>query len=167
MLTLVYTELATFKPVPINAFNMKVKLGQAVKMFFGNASLEMVYFEAIANALDADATAVNIDVTADAYNKPETINITISDNGVGFTDERYKKFSNLFYVDQESHKGLGRLVYLCYFNSVNILSTYEGTKQREFAFTESFKEENATINYGCGFPVWDDYSDEWLCTNQA
>ena len=31
---------------------MKVKLSQAVKMFFGNSSLEMVYFEAIANAWD-------------------------------------------------------------------------------------------------------------------
>ena len=40
---------------------------------------------------------------------------------------------------------------MCYFNSVNILSTYEGTKQREFAFTENFKEENATIKTVAGF----------------
>ncbi|WP_131726148.1 hypothetical protein [Chryseobacterium sp. Leaf405] len=41
---------------------MKVKLGQAVKMFFGISSLEMVYFEAISNALDAEATEINIDI---------------------------------------------------------------------------------------------------------
>jgi hypothetical protein len=37
---------------------MQVKLSQAVKMFFGNSSLEMVYFEAIANALDAGANEI-------------------------------------------------------------------------------------------------------------
>ena len=43
---------------------MKVKLDQAVKMFFGNSSLEMVYFEAIANALDANATEIEIKISA-------------------------------------------------------------------------------------------------------
>ena len=48
---------------------MKVKLSQAVKMFFGNSSLEMVYFEAIANALDANATKIDAVVRdADARN---------------------------------------------------------------------------------------------------
>ena len=75
---------------------MKVKLGQAVKMFFGNSSLEMVYVEAIANALDADATEINISITTKAFNQPETLEVKISDNGVGFTDERYNRFSNLF-----------------------------------------------------------------------
>ena len=78
---------------------MKVKLSQAVKMFFGNSSLEMVYFEAIANALDANATEINIRIFTKALNLPETLQIEILDNGQGFTDERYKKFSNLFDVD--------------------------------------------------------------------
>ena len=97
---------------------MKVKLSQAVKMFFGNSSLEMVYFEAIANALDAHATEISIKISADAFNQPETLRIEISDNGEGFTDERYTKFSNLFDVDESSHKGLGRLVYLSYFDNM-------------------------------------------------
>ena len=37
---------------------MEVKLSQAVKMFFGNSSLEMVYIEAIANSFDAGATEI-------------------------------------------------------------------------------------------------------------
>lgn len=125
---------------------MEVKLSQAVKMFFGNSSLEMVYFEAIANSLDADATDINIDISAKAYNKPETLEIKISDNGVGLTDERYGKFARLLDVDEVSHKGLGRLVYLCYFENVKISSCYENKYYREFEFNEEFKKENVKIS---------------------
>jgi hypothetical protein len=120
---------------------MKVKLSQAVKMFFGNSSLEMVYFEAIANALDANATEIEIKISAKALNQPETLQIEISDNGEGFTDERYKKFSKLFDVDESTHKGLGRLVYLCYFEDIKVTSYFEKTKKRTFDFSEGFEEE--------------------------
>lgn len=124
---------------------MKVKLSQAVKMFFGNSSLEMVYFEAIANALDANATEINIKINLSALNKPETLQFEISDNGGGFTDERYKKFSKLFDVDESSHKGLGRLVYLCYFEDVKVTSFYDKNKKRTFDFSEGFDEEKDTV----------------------
>jgi hypothetical protein len=124
---------------------MKVKLSQAVKMFFGNSSLEMVYLEAIANALDANATEINIKVSAKALNQPETLQIEISDNGEGFTDERYQKFSKLFDVEESSHKGLGRLVYLCYFEDVKITSFYDKTKKRTFDFSEGFEEEKFVV----------------------
>ena len=121
---------------------MQVKLSQAVKMFFGNSSLEMVFFEAIANALDAEANEITISITAKALNQPESLQIEISDNGQGFTDERYKKFSKLFDVEESSHKGLGRLVYLCYFDDVRVISHYDNVKLREFDFNEGFKEED-------------------------
>ena len=124
---------------------MKVKLNQAVKMFFSNSSLEGVYFEAIANALDAEANEIDISISAKAFNQPETLEIEISDNGVGFTDERYEKFSNLFDVEENSHKGLGRLIYLCYFDKIKVISQYEGTKKREFVFSEDFNEEDYKI----------------------
>lgn len=124
---------------------MKVKLSQAVKMFFGNSSLEMVYFEAIANALDANATEIEIKISAKALNQPETLQIEISDNGEGFTDERYKKFSKLFDVDESTHKGLGRLVYLCYFEDVKVTSYFEKTKKRTFDFSEGFEEDKFKI----------------------
>ncbi len=120
---------------------MKVKLSQAVKMFFGNSSLEMIYFEAIANALDANATEIEIKISAKALNQPETLQIEISDNGEGITDERYKKFSKLFDVDESTHKGLGRLVYLCYFEDVKVASYFEKTKKRTFDFSEGFEED--------------------------
>lgn len=127
---------------------MKVKLSQAVKMFFGNSSLEMVYFEAIANALDANATEIDIKIFSKALNQPETLQIEISDNGEGFTDERYKKFSKLFDVDESTHKGLGRLVYLCYFEDVKIDSYFDKTKNRKFDFSEVFEEEKFKIIEG-------------------
>ncbi|MDR1897718.1 MAG: ATP-binding protein [Prevotellaceae bacterium] len=117
---------------------MEVKLGQAIKMFFGNSSLEMVFFEAIANSLDAEATEIDINISTKAYNQPGSLTIQISDNGIGFTEDRYQKFSKLFDVDENSHKGLGRLVYLCYFDNVKVSSFYERTKYREFEFTEDF-----------------------------
>lgn len=125
---------------------MKVKLSQAVKMFFGNSSLEMVYFEAIANALDANATEVDIKIFAQTLSQHETLKIKISDNGEGFTDERYKKFSKLFDVDEGTHKGLGRLVYLCYFENIEVDSYFNKTKNRKFVFSEGFEEEKFKIS---------------------
>lgn len=124
---------------------MKVKLGQAVKMFFGNSSLEMVYLEAIANSLDAEATEININISIDSYSQTESLEITIKDNGLGFTDDRYEKFCNLFDVDESSHKGLGRLVYPFYFEGISISSHYEETLKREFNFDEDIDENSSTI----------------------
>jgi hypothetical protein len=122
---------------------MRVKLNKAVQMFFGNSSLEMVYFEAIANALDAGATKIDIAISARDYSQPETLFIEISDNGVGFTDERFAKFSNLFDVDNDAtHKGLGRLVYLCYFEKTLVSSNYDDYFCRTFEFSSAFDEKS-------------------------
>jgi len=121
---------------------MKVKLKQAVKMFYSNSSLEMVYFEAIANALDAHATEINILISANSLKKSsDTLKITITDNGTGFTDENYSKFSRLFDVDESTHKGLGRLVFLFYFDAVNVESVFNKTQKRVFEFSEDFDND--------------------------
>lgn len=124
---------------------MKVKLNQAVKMFFGNSSLEMVYSEAIANALDANATKIDIEIFANSLSKSETIRIVIKDNGEGFTDKRFGKFCRLFDVDESSHKGLGRLVYPFYFENIHISSFYEDVYHREFTFDENLNEDGSTV----------------------
>ncbi len=121
---------------------MRVKLNKAVKMFFGNSSLEMVYLEAIANALDAGARRIDIAISARDYSQPETLTFDIEDNGIGFTPERFEKFSNLFDVDESSHKGLGRLIYLCYFDNVIVSSIYNGFSKRIFEFSEGFDGES-------------------------
>ena len=117
---------------------MNVKLSEAVKMFFNGSSLEMIYFEAIGNALDANATDINIEIDIKNVSKAKTLKINISDNGEGFTNKRFSKFSNLFDVEESSHKGLGRLVYLFYFEKTEIESFYDENKKRTFVFSEDF-----------------------------
>jgi len=122
---------------------MEVRIDKAVGLFFGSSSFEMIFIEAIANSLDAGATEINIGINANLAKTKDTLSVDISDNGVGFTDERYKRFSKLFDVDEDSHKGVGRLIYLVYFNDIKITSFYEETKQIEFHFNESFDAKNA------------------------
>ena len=122
---------------------MEVNVQKAVKMFFSNSSFEMIYNEAVANALDAGANEIRINISLPDTTQLQNLQLTISDNGLGFDDIRFGKFSKLFDVEEQSHKGLGRLVYLCYFDSVLIESTYdEGFKKRTFTFTNEFKGES-------------------------
>lgn len=122
---------------------MEVNVQKAVKMFFSNSSFEMIYSEAFANALDADANEIRINISLPDPTQIQNLNLDISDNGVGFDDYRFGKFSKLFDVEEQSHKGLGRLVYLCYFERVYVESTYQGgTKKRTFTFNDGFNGEN-------------------------
>ena len=88
-------------------------------MFFTNPSLEQVFKEAIANSLDANATSVEVKIFIDSFEKQETLQLTVTDNGEGFTDKRYDKFCELLKVEEDTHKGVGRLVYLSYFDTIN------------------------------------------------
>ena len=54
---------------------MDIETSGAIKLFFPNPSLTLVYFEALANALDAGATEVSIDIDVQAYDKPDTLKI--------------------------------------------------------------------------------------------
>ena len=85
---------------------MEVNIKQALKMFFSKSSFEMIYFEAFANALDADATEFNINISLSNYGELHNLVVTLSDNGVGFNDVRFGKFSKLFDVEEQSHKGI-------------------------------------------------------------
>lgn len=117
---------------------MNVNLSNAVRMFYGKSSYEMVYMEAIANSLDAEATEINVGIVAQSKKIADTLQLTISDNGVGFTDGRFKKFSNLFDTEDTAHKGLGRLAYRFYFDDVQIESWYDDNKYRKFSFSDDF-----------------------------
>jgi len=119
---------------------MRVNTKQAVKLFFQNTSLEQVFKEAIANSLDANATDIKVNVFIDSFEKQESLQIEIVDNGEGFTDERYDKFCELLKVEEDTHKGVGRLVYLSYFDKIEVSSYFEG-KHRAFTFNEDFDKE--------------------------
>lgn len=118
---------------------MEVNVQKAVKMFFSNSSFEMIYNEALANALDAEANNIVIKISLSDSTQIQNLSLNISDNGVGFDDVRFRKFSKLFDVEEQSHKGLGRLVYLCYFDNVHVDSIYDGgSKKRVFTFYDDF-----------------------------
>ena len=123
---------------------MRVNTKQAVRLFFQNPSLEQVFKEAIANALDANATKITVDVYIDSFEKQESLQLTITDNGEGFTDKRYGKFCELLDVEEDSHKGVGRLVYLSYFDTITIDSVFEG-QNRRFTFNDTFDKDKTDM----------------------
>lgn len=124
---------------------MDVNVKRAVKMFFSKSSFEMIYFEAFANAVDAGATEFNIHVKLPKTSDWVNMTLDITDNGVGFTEERFKKFKKLLDVEERTHKGLGRLVYLCYFDKVRVESVFEPGKLREFEFSDEFEGNNEIV----------------------
>lgn len=111
-------------------------------MFFSNSSFEMIYSEAFANALDADATQFSIDINMGIAKDLCNLSIKLSDNGVGFDEKRFNKFSKLLDVEESSHKGVGRLVFLSYFDNVDIISYFDKNKCRRISFTEDFDNQS-------------------------
>ena len=123
---------------------MQVNIKQAIRLFFSNPSLDMVFIEAIANSLDADASKISICISIDELGKQETLKITVQDNGVGFTQERYGKFCKLLQVEDSTHKGVGRLVYLYYFDTIEV-SSIINKQHRTFLYNTSFDEANSNM----------------------
>lgn len=117
---------------------MEIDTKYAAKLFFPNHAFVQVYSEAVANSLDAGASEVDIDIHTDGNIKPNHLEIVISDNGLGFTDERFERFRQLKEPYDPYHKGLGRLVYLHYFQYAHIESVFSKTSKRFFTFSKQF-----------------------------
>jgi Skp family chaperone for outer membrane proteins len=120
---------------------MKVKTKQAANLFFSDTSLQYVYFEAIANSIDAGAKYINIAIDLPSFSDPGELSIVITDNGKGFDDKSFERFSNLLDKSDDQHKGIGRLVYLKYFHQVEVESIF-GSKHRTFTFNDRFDGES-------------------------
>lgn len=116
---------------------MDIETSGAIRLFFPNPSLTLVYFEALANALDAGATEVSIEIDVQAFDKSETLKISVSDNGDGFTDENFERFRKLLRPRDKFHKGIGRLVFLNYFDYVEVNSCRDKWR-RTFTFKNDF-----------------------------
>jgi hypothetical protein len=116
---------------------MDIETSSAIKLFFPSPSLLLVYYEAIANALDAGATEIEIEISIASFSASETLALRISDNGSGFTDESFERFKTLMKPKDNFHKGIGRLVYLSYFDRVGVKSEWD-TKSRAFTFRGNF-----------------------------
>jgi hypothetical protein len=124
---------------------MDIETSSAIKLFFPNPSLALVYYEAIANALDAGATKIDIKISIQAFTASETLNVKISDNGSGFTDESFDRFKTLMKPKDGFHKGIGRLVFLNYFDNVEIASEW-ADRRRKFVFKENFDSKSEIEN---------------------
>ena len=116
---------------------LNINIGNAANLFFSNSSLESVYFEAVANSIDANATKIWINITIGDFTDVSSFELEISDNGDGFNEKNFYKFSNLLEVDEKTHRGVGRLVFLQYFDKIVINSSY-GNKIRNFTFNNIF-----------------------------
>lgn len=117
---------------------MQIQLKNAVEHFYSNHSLDLVFLEAVANSMDAGATKIEITISIEYFNKPDTLVLIFKDNGCGFNKRNFDKFSRLLDVDGADHKGVGRLVYLQYFDNVKISSVYNKLTRRDFSFNLDF-----------------------------
>jgi hypothetical protein len=120
---------------------MEIETSNAIKLFFPSPSLVQVFFEAVANSLDAGATEISIRVEIEEFPASGTLKIFITDNGTGFTDESFERFKQLLKTQDLFHKGLGRLIFLDYFGRVSVDSVWEGNR-RTFVFSKSFRGED-------------------------
>jgi len=120
---------------------MDIDTSNAIKLFFPSPSLVQVFFEAIANSFDADATKISIKVEIEAFPVSETLKIYIADNGNGFTHESFDRFKRLLKTQDAFHKGIGRLVFLNYFGQIAVDSVWAANR-RTFVFSKSFQGES-------------------------
>ncbi len=125
---------------------MKINSKKAVSHFFPNPSFEQVYFEAVANSIDAKATEISIEIDIVSFDQADTLTMKISDNGEGFLDENFEKFSKLLETNCPEHKGLGRLVFLQYFDAITVVSRFRGTKKRVFIFNQDFDGDSEVVD---------------------
>ena len=51
---------------------MNIGINEAIEHFFSNPSFELIYLEAVANALDAGARKINIYISLESYKHPNT-----------------------------------------------------------------------------------------------
>lgn len=124
---------------------MEIETKYALRLFFPSPAFSQIYFEAVANAIDADATEVNINITSDGkIHNPNKLEIAIQDNGVGFSEDRYERFKRVQEPQDSIHKGLGRIVFLQYFARIDVSSVYSGSK-RTFSFAHNFNGDSEVV----------------------
>jgi anti-sigma regulatory factor (Ser/Thr protein kinase) len=117
---------------------MRINISKAIKQFFPNPSLDLVYFEAIANSLDSNASEIDLKITIESFENAGTLKIQVKDNGIGFTERGFERFCQLLETDSPDNKGLGRLVFLNYFGKAKFDSLSRDSK-RTFVLDNEFE----------------------------
>jgi len=122
---------------------MQANLRAFVERTFKNCSLDLVYFEMVANSIDADATNISIEIKH-GESKTDSLKIKITDDGRGMDDEGYARFCTLFEGRDIGHKGLGRIALLPNFDSITYTS-YFGKNCRKMKFSYDFNASDFKI----------------------
>lgn len=130
---------------------MSIRNDNLANLVYGKVakfSLMNVYYEAVANALDAEASRVHINIYL-KKSKNTTIPDAIEfvDNGVGFTQENIAGYNEAATPKDSKHKGLGRFASFIYFKKHHIES-FTGKEKVSFDFNFNFSKgiENKTIS---------------------
>lgn len=113
----------------------------------GGIAARDVVREALTNAIQAGATSISVDLgfseSQSDFFKGEQRNalekISITDNGEGFTDENLSYFDEICtsHKDAIGGKGVGRLAYLKFANTVEVISQLE-SHLIQFSYTPEF-----------------------------
>lgn len=96
---------------------------------------------------------IKINSTKTMFDTTEFKSLSITDNGIGFNEEEFKRF-NTFKLTNKGYKNLGsgRLQYVHYFDLTNVKSTFideEKTFEREFIASKNgeFLKNNAIVKH--------------------
>lgn len=132
----------------------KVNNARLIEMVAVKTTAYMPIVEAVANAIDAieERGTRNGEIKVELTRNPQLIksdgeniapvtSVTITDNGIGFTDDNTASFDELFTEKKLKigGKGFGRFTYLKYFNTTSVESTFQSGsdwKRRTFNFVD-------------------------------
>lgn len=128
----------------------------------GGVTARDVIREALTNAIQAGAKSISVDLHFSERNgelfpgseeRRVLEQITITDDGEGFTDENLQYFDEVCtsHKDDIGGKGVGRLAFLKYSSEVAIRSQLSNSLV-EFAYTPTFKPEDVKKTYALGAP---------------
>ncbi len=107
---------------------------------------EKAISEAVVNSIQANAT--NIDVKILYYDTGTIKRVEIIDNGDGFTDKNIDAFFDLHsdHKKEQGGKGIGRVSWFKYFDTVNVKSTFEiGPKYSSVLFSVASGRKGSDI----------------------
>lgn len=151
-----------------------VDIETAVNHIANEVELLQPLYEAIVNAVHAQATKIDIDINQD--DKGYIKDYSIVDNGEGFTELNIKSFSRLWsnLKNEPGALGSGRLMYLRVFEYVEIKS-FTGQKQVNILFNKDFdpnniEKENNTSQRGTTLlfkNMQEDYIEKEICDIDA
>lgn len=128
----------------------------------GGVTARDVIREALTNAIHAGGKSISVDLLFSDRNGELFLGteerrvleqITIADDGEGFTNENLQYFDEICnsYKDNIGGKGVGRLAFLKYANRVDVRSQLQNSLV-EFAYTPDFKPEDVKKTEMTGSP---------------